>query len=59
MLNRPCHIHYAFINGKRVSKHAMKDCKTFLNLQEVAGNKQAEASRQGYDGNTNNTPPAN
>jgi hypothetical protein len=30
-----------------------------LKLQEVAGNKQAEARRQGYDGNTNNAPPAN
>jgi hypothetical protein len=39
--------------------HAMKDCKTFLKLQEVAGNKQAEARRQGYEGNTNNTPSAN
>jgi hypothetical protein len=37
----------------------MKDCRTFLKLQEVAGNKQAEAKRQGYDGNTNNTSPAN
>jgi hypothetical protein len=25
----------------------MKDCKTFLKLQEAAGNKQAEARRQG------------
>jgi hypothetical protein len=39
MLNRPCHIHYAFVDAKRVSRHAMKDCKTFLKLQEVAGNK--------------------
>jgi hypothetical protein len=37
----------------------MKDCKTFLKLQEVVGNKQAEARRQGYEGNTNNAPPAN
>jgi hypothetical protein len=37
----------------------MKDCKTFLKLQEVAGNKQAEARRQGYDGNTNNALLAN
>jgi hypothetical protein len=59
MLNGPCHIHYAFINGKRVSRHAIKDCKTFLKLQEVAGNKQAEARRQGYEGNTNKTPPTN
>jgi hypothetical protein len=50
MLNGSCHIHYAFIDGKRVSRHAMNDCKTFLKLQEVAGNKQAEARRQGYEG---------
>jgi hypothetical protein len=37
----------------------MKDCRTFLKLQEVAGNKQAEARRQGYDGNTNNAPLVN
>jgi hypothetical protein len=59
MLNGPCHIHYAFIDRKRVSRHAMKDCKTFMKLQEVAGNKQAKARRQGYEGNTNNAPPAN
>jgi hypothetical protein len=59
MLNGPCHIHYAFIDGKRVSRHTMKDCKTFLKLQEAAGNKKAEARRQGYEGNTNNTPPSN
>jgi hypothetical protein len=32
----------------------MKDCTTFLKLQEVAISKQAKAKRQGYDGNTNN-----
>jgi hypothetical protein len=37
----------------------MKDCKTFLKLQEAVGNKQAKARRQGYEGNTNNTPPSN
>jgi hypothetical protein len=56
MLNGLCHIHFAFVDGKRVSRHAMKDCKIFLKLQETAGNKQAEARRQGYEGNTNNTP---
>jgi hypothetical protein len=34
----------------------MKDCKTFLKLQEAAVSKQAEAKRQGYEGNTNNAP---
>jgi hypothetical protein len=33
----------------------MKDCTTFLKLQEAALNKQAEAKRQGYEGNTSNT----
>jgi hypothetical protein len=47
MLNGPCHIHFAFVDGKRVSRHAMKDCKMFLKLQEAAGNKKAEARRQG------------
>jgi hypothetical protein len=56
MLNGPYHIHFAFVDGKRVSRHAMKDCKMFLKLQEAAGNKQAEARRQGYEGNTNNAP---
>jgi hypothetical protein len=56
MLNRPCHIHSAFVDGKRVSRHAMKDCTTFLKLQEAALNKQAEAKRQGYEGNTSSAP---
>jgi hypothetical protein len=34
----------------------MKDCTTFLKLQEAALNKQDEAKRQGYEGNTSNAP---
>jgi hypothetical protein len=34
----------------------MKDYTTFLKLQEAAMSKQAEAKRQGYEGNTNNAP---
>jgi hypothetical protein len=56
MLNGPCHIHSAFVDGKRVSRHAMKDCMTFLKLQEAALNKQAKAKRQGYEGNTSSAP---
>jgi hypothetical protein len=59
MLNGPCHMHYAFINGKRVSWHALKDCRKFLKLQEAVGHKQAKARRKGYDGNTTNAPPTN
>jgi hypothetical protein len=32
MLNGPFHIHSVFVDGKRVSRHAMEDCKTFLKL---------------------------
>jgi hypothetical protein len=56
MINGPCHIHSAFVDGKRVSRHATKDCMTFLKLQEVALNEQAKAKWQGYEGNTNSTP---
>jgi hypothetical protein len=56
MLNGPCHIHSVFVDGKRVSRHAIKDCTTFLKLQEAALNKQAEAKRQGYERNTSNAP---
>jgi hypothetical protein len=58
MLNGPCHMHYAYVDGKRVSWHAMKDCRTFLKLQETVGHKQAKARRQGYNGNTSSAPPA-
>jgi hypothetical protein len=34
-----------FVDGKSVSRHAMKDRKTFLKLQEAAVNKQAKARR--------------
>jgi hypothetical protein len=34
----------------------MKDCTTFLKLQEAALSKQAEAKRHGYEGNTSNAP---
>jgi hypothetical protein len=44
------------IRGRRVSRHAMKDCITFLKLQEAALNKQAKAKCQGYEGNTSNMP---
>jgi hypothetical protein len=37
----------------------MKDCRTFLKLQEAVGFKQAKAKNQGYGGATNNTPLAN
>jgi hypothetical protein len=35
MLHGPCHIHYACLDGKRVSNHLMRDYRTFLILQDV------------------------
>jgi hypothetical protein len=36
ILNGPCHMHYTYIDGKRVSNHMMKDYGTFIKLQEAA-----------------------
>jgi hypothetical protein len=49
----PCRIHYTYLNGKRVSNHQMKDCRTFLRLQGAMGSskegRQGEKRRsQGY-----------
>jgi hypothetical protein len=52
-------MHYAYIDGKRVSWHAMKDCRKFLKLQEAVGHKHAEARRQRYNGNSSNVPLTN
>jgi hypothetical protein len=59
MLNGPCHMHYTYVDRKRVSRHAMKDCRTFLKLQEAVGFKQAKEKSQGYGGATSNMPSAN
>jgi hypothetical protein len=40
MLYGPCRIHYAYLDGKRVSNHQMKDCRTFLRLQSTMGSSQ-------------------
>jgi hypothetical protein len=53
MLYGPCRIHYAYLDGKRVSNHQMKDCRTFLRLQSAMdsnqGTQQGKKSiSQGY-----------
>jgi hypothetical protein len=45
MLYGPCPIHYAYLDGKRVSNHQMKDCRTFLRLQNAMDSSQG--TRQG------------
>jgi hypothetical protein len=35
MLHGPCRIHYAYLDGKRVSNNLIKDCRTFLRLQDA------------------------
>jgi hypothetical protein len=32
ILHGPCCIHYVYLDGKRVSNHLMRDCRTFLKL---------------------------
>jgi hypothetical protein len=53
MLYGPCRIHYAYLHGKRVSNHQMKDCKTFLRLQNAMESSQGawhggKSINQGY-----------
>jgi hypothetical protein len=36
-------MHYTYVDGKRVSNHLMKDCHTFIKLQEAVGSKQVKA----------------
>jgi hypothetical protein len=53
MLYGPCRIHYACLDGKRVSNHQMKDCRTFLRLQNAMDSSQGarqkgKSMNQGY-----------
>jgi hypothetical protein len=48
LLNGPCNMHCTFIDGKRVSNHKMKYCRTFIKMQEAINSKQTEARSQGY-----------
>jgi hypothetical protein len=53
MLYGPCRIHYAYLDGKRVSNHQMRDCRTFLRLQNAMGSNQGgwqgeKRASQGY-----------
>jgi hypothetical protein len=52
MLHGPRRIHYAYLDGKRVSNHQMKDCRTFLRLQSALENQGArqggKSTSQGY-----------
>jgi hypothetical protein len=45
MFHGPCRIHYAYLDGKRVSNHQMKDYITFLRLQSALNPNQG--TRQG------------
>jgi hypothetical protein len=48
MLHGPCRIHYAYLDGKRVSNHQMKECRTFLRLQDAL-----ELNQGAHRGSTN------
>jgi hypothetical protein len=43
-------MHYAYVDGKRVSNYLMRDYWTFLKLQEAIGSKQAEGQKHEYAG---------
>jgi hypothetical protein len=45
MLYGSCQIYYAYLDGKRVSNHQMKDCRIFLRLQSAMDSNQG--ARQG------------
>jgi hypothetical protein len=45
ILHGPCRIHYAYLDGKRVSNHLMRDCRTFLRLQ--AAMELSQGAKQG------------
>jgi hypothetical protein len=32
ILHGPCRIHYTYLDGKRVSNHLIRDCRTFVKL---------------------------
>jgi hypothetical protein len=46
MLHVPCRIRYAYLDGKRVSNHPMRDCRMFLRLQDAM-----ELSKGAHQGN--------
>jgi hypothetical protein len=53
MLYGPYRIHYTYLDGKRVSNHQMKDCRTFLRLQNAMDSNQGtqqggKITSQGY-----------
>jgi hypothetical protein len=42
ILNGPCHTHYTYLDVKRVSNHPMRDCRTFMKVQEAIEFTKAE-----------------
>jgi hypothetical protein len=53
MLHGPGRIHYTYLDGKRVSNHQMKDCRTFLRLQDTlelnqGAHRGGTSTSQGY-----------
>jgi hypothetical protein len=53
MLHGPCRINYEYLDGKRVSNHQMKECRTFLRLQSAMDSNQGaqqgkKSMSQGY-----------
>jgi hypothetical protein len=53
ILHGPCHIHYVYLDGKRVSNHLMRECRMFVKLQEAMELSQGAKRRSpAYDRRT-------
>jgi hypothetical protein len=57
ILNGPCHIHYTYLDGKRVSNHLIRDCRTFEKLQEAT--ELGQAAKPRYTTDSALPPPYN
>jgi hypothetical protein len=53
ILHGHCCIHYAYLDGKRVSNHLMRDCRTFVKLQEAM--KLSQGAKLGSTAHDNTT----
>jgi hypothetical protein len=57
IFNGPCRIHYTYHDGKKVSNHLMRDCRTFVKLQEAM--ELSRAAKPGYTAYGVLPPPYN
>jgi hypothetical protein len=49
-------MHYTYVDGKRVSNHRMKDCRTFIKLQEAVGSNKLRHEAKDMQGPRGHQP---